>query len=295
MRTWSTGIAVSLLLTLCTLLLAAPLVLLGLIRLLPVPALRDACAQGAMWTAEVWVEIGRRLFASLTPTVWDVRGEYRLRRDVSYLIVCNHQSWVDIPALLQAFNRQTPFFKFFVKQELAWIPLLGLAFWALDYPFMKRYSKARLARQPHLRERDLDSTRRACAKFRRHPVTVVNYVEGTRFTPAKHARQQSPYRYLLKPKAGGVALVLNTLDDRLEALLDVTVLYPGPRAPGFWALLSGQVPRVTVEIRARPLDPALCRGDYQHDAAFRQRVQDWLSTLWQEKDARIARYRETGD
>ena len=220
--------------------------------------------------------------------MWDIRGGEGLRRDRSYLVVSNHQSWVDIPALVQAFNRKTPYFKFFLKQELIWVPFLGLAFWALDYPFMKRYSKAYLARHPEMAGQDLEITKRACARFKDLNVTVVNYLEGTRFTAAKQAQQGSPYQHLLKPKAGGVAFTLATLGPQLDALLDVTLVYPGQRAPGFWKLISGQVPKVIMDIRTRELDPALWAGDYQGDAELRQYVQAWVSQLWEDKDTRIA-------
>ncbi|MDV7211818.1 acyltransferase [Azotobacter beijerinckii] len=292
MRPLLTALGVLLLLLIDTLLMIVPLLLLALLRLLlPGRRLRAACGRGVMWCAEHWVTIGKRIFARLLPTVWDIRGSAGLRRDRSYLLVCNHQSWVDIPALLEAFSGRVPFFKFFLKQELIWIPLLGLAFWALDYPFMKRHAKAYLERHPEKRGEDLEITRRACARFRDIPVTLVNYLEGTRFTPLKHARQASPYRYLLRPKAGGVAFALASLGPRLDALLDVTLVYPGRRIPGFWLLISGQVARVIVDIQTRELDPRLWQGDYQDDAQFRQYVQDWVSRLWEEKDARIARLR----
>jgi hypothetical protein len=131
-----------------------------------------------------------------------------LRTDTSYLVISNHQSWVDIPALIQALNRRTPFFKFFLKKELIWVPFLGLAWWALDYPFMKRYSKAFLAKHPELAGQDLKITKEACELFKRQPVTVVNYLEGTRFNETKRKQQGSPFKRLLKPKAGGVAFVL---------------------------------------------------------------------------------------
>ncbi|SFB46983.1 acyltransferase [Azotobacter beijerinckii] len=294
MRPLLTALGVLLLLLIDTLLMIVPLLLLALLRLLlPGRRLRAACGRGVMWCAERWVTIGKRIFARLLPTVWDIRGSAGLRRDRSYLLVCNHQSWVDIPALLEAFSGRVPFFKFFLKQELIWIPLLGLAFWALDYPFMKRHSKAYLERHPEKRGEDLEITRRACARFRDIPVTLVNYLEGTRFTPLKHQQQASPYRYLLRPKAGGVAFALASLGPRLDALLDVTLVYPGRRIPGFWLLISGQVARVIVDIQTRELDPRLWQGDYQDDAQFRQYVQDWVSRLWEEKDARIARLRGT--
>ncbi|MDH0142145.1 acyltransferase [Aquipseudomonas alcaligenes] len=281
--------SVILLLLLNTLILIGPMMLIALLKLvLPGKALRTACSRGVMWVAETWAEFDKLIFATLTPTVWDIRGGEGLRRDRSYLVVSNHQSWVDIPALVQAFNRKTPYFKFFLKQELIWVPFLGLAFWALDYPFMKRYSKAYLARHPEMAGQDLEITKRACARFKDINVTVVNYLEGTRFTAAKQAQQGSPYQHLLKPKAGGVAFTLATLGPQLDALLDVTLVYPGQRAPGFWKLISGQVPKVIMDIRTRELDPALWAGDYQGDAEFRQYVQSWVSQLWQDKDTRIA-------
>jgi len=177
MRPFITGLSVILLVLLNTLILIGPMLLLALMRLiLPGRRLRLACSRGVMWIAETWAELNKLIFATLTPTVWDIRGGGELRSDTSYLVISNHQSWVDIPALVQAFNRKTPYFKFFLKRELIWVPFLGLAFWALDYPFMKRYSKAFLARNPHMQGQDLLITRRACEKFRDLPVTGVNYL-----------------------------------------------------------------------------------------------------------------------
>ncbi|MCE4068325.1 MULTISPECIES: acyltransferase [Pseudomonas] len=288
-----TGVFASLLLLLNTLILIGPMLLIALLKLIvPGQAAKDACSRGVMWIAETWAEIDKAIFALLTPTVWDIRGSAQLRGDTSYLVISNHQSWVDIPALVQAFNRKTPYFKFFLKKELIWVPFLGLAFWALDYPFMKRYSKAFLEKHPELKGKDLEITKAACEKFKRMPVTVVNYLEGTRFTPAKQAQQQSPYQNLLKPKAGGVAFVLAALGEQLDTLLDVTLVYPkGPR-PGFWDLLCGRVPRVIVDIQAREIDPALWQGDYENDPEFRQYVQNWVSQLWEQKDQRIEQLRQ---
>ncbi|MGR1220763.1 acyltransferase [Metapseudomonas otitidis] len=292
MRALLTGITTILLVLINTLALIGPMLLIALLKLvLPGQALKDACSRAVMGIAEAWAENCKRIFALLTPTRWDIRGGEGLRNDTSYLVVSNHQSWVDIPALVQAFNRKAPYFKFFLKQELIWVPFIGLAFWALDYPFMKRYSKAFLAKHPEMKGKDLEITKAACEKFKRLPVTVVNYLEGTRFTPAKQAQQGSPYRYLLKPKAGGVAFVLATLGEQLDAILDVTLIYPGQQVPGFWALVSGQVPWVIVDIQTRDLDPSLWQGDYENDPVFRQHLQDWVSRLWSEKDARIHQLR----
>lgn len=291
MRRLLTGILTTILLLLNTVVLICPLLVFALLKLVLPGRWRDYASAAVMWVAEAWSEIDKAIFALCIPTQWDIRGVESLRKDTSYLAVSNHQTWVDIPALIESLNRRTPFFKFFLKKELIWVPLLGLAWWGLDYPFMKRYSKAFLEKHPELKGKDLEITKAACELFKRQPVTVVNYLEGTRFTEAKRQAQQSPYRYLLKPKAGGVAFVLAALGEQLDALLDVTIVYPGNKAPGFWDLLNGSISRVIIDIQVRELDPALWAGDYENDQAFRQAVQAWVNQLWIEKDQRIEQLR----
>jgi len=287
MRRLLTGILTTTLLLLNTVVLICPLLVFALLKLVLPGRGRDYASWAVMWVAETWSEIDKAIFALCIPTNWDIRGVENLRKDTSYLAVSNHQTWVDIPALIESLNRRTPFFKFFLKKELIWVPLLGLAWWGLDYPFMRRYSKAFLEKHPELKGKDLEITKAACELFKRQPVTVVNYLEGTRFTEAKRQEQQSPYRYLLKPKAGGVAFVLAALGEQLDALLDVTIVYPGNQAPGFWALLNGSISRVIIDIQVRELDPALWAGDYENDPEFRQTVQAWVNQLWAAKDQRI--------
>ncbi|WP_087501985.1 acyltransferase [Pseudomonas sp. SID14000] len=291
MRRLLTGILTTALLLLNTLMLIGPLLVFALLKLVLPGRGRDYASWMVMWVAETWSEIDKAIFALCIPTKWDIRGVENLRKDTSYLAVSNHQTWVDIPALIESLNRRTPFFKFFLKKELIWVPLLGLAWWGLDYPFMKRYSKAFLEKHPELKGKDLEITKAACELFKRQPVTVVNYLEGTRFTEAKRQQQQSPYRYLLKPKAGGVAFVLAALGEQLDALLDVTIVYPGNKAPGFWDLLNGSISRVIIDIRVRELNPVLWAGDYENDPEFRQTVQAWVNQLWVEKDQRIEQLR----
>ena len=197
-----TGVITAILLLLNTLVLIGPMMLVALLKvILPGARARQICSSVVMGIAETWAEICKGIFALMTPTQWDIRGVEDLRSDTSYLVVSNHQSWVDIPALVQAFNRKTPYFKFFLKKELIWVPFLGLAFWALDYPFMKRYSKAFLDKNPHLKGKDLEITRQACEKFQGIPVTVVNFLEGTRFTAEKHRDQQPPPSLATPPHA----------------------------------------------------------------------------------------------
>ena len=271
-----------------TLLHALPLLLLAAVKLaLPWAAARRRQSHVLVWLAESWVSANSALLRALTPTRWRIEGVEGLSRDGWYLVLANHQSWVDIPVLQHVLNRRAPFLKFFLKQRLIWVPVLGLAWWALDFPFMRRYPRELLERRPQLRGRDLESTRRACAKFRWMPVSVTNFVEGTRLTDAKHANQDSPYRHLLRPRAGGVGFVLGAMGDSLRSLLDVTIAYPGGR-PTMADLLSGRVEEIVVHVRERPIPRDLAGGDYENDPAFRLRLQDWLNGIWAEKDDVLA-------
>jgi 1-acyl-sn-glycerol-3-phosphate acyltransferase len=122
------------------------------------------------------------------------------------------------------------------------------------------------------------------------PVSVMNFVEGTRFTPTKHEQQGSPFANLLKPKAGGIAFVLDAMGPALHSILDVTIVYPDGR-PTMLDLFANRVREVRVNIRERPIPAELLGGDYQNDPAFRERIQNWLNDVWLEKDRLIAQLR----
>jgi len=279
-----------LLITANTVLHVPPLLLVALLKaLLPLRPIRRACDWVLMAIAASWISANTRMIRAFTRTRMVVDIEADLRTDGHYLVLANHQTWVDIPMLQAALNRRAPFLRFFLKSQLFWVPLLGLAWWALDFPFMKRYSKQQLEKRPELAGRDVEATRRACAKFMHIPVAVMNFVEGTRFTPAKHDKQQSPFVHLLKPKAGGVAFVIDAMGRALQSILDVTIVYPGHRgAPTMLDLFADRIREVRIQIRERPIPQELLGGDYQNDPAYRERVQGWLNEIWFEKDRLIA-------
>ncbi|MFO1494069.1 MAG: acyltransferase [Lysobacterales bacterium] len=269
------------------------LLIVALLKLLlPIPAWRRLCSRAILAIAENWIDINSGLIRLFTRADWQISGEEHLRKDGWYLVLSNHQSWVDILVLQRLCNHRIPFLKFFLKSELIWVPFLGLAWWALDFPFMKRYSRAELERHPEKRGTDVEATRRACAKFAELPVSVMNFVEGTRYTEAKHARQQSPFKHLLRPKAGGVAFVLETMGEMLQAIIDITIVYPDGR-PTLVDLLSGRVHRVRIDIQRRPIPAHLLGGHYETDPRHKTAFQEWINMLWQEKDARIGGMRQS--
>lgn len=266
---------------------ATPLYCVTLAKLvLPLPAWRRRCSAALVRIAERWIDGNSRILAWTQAIRWDVRGLEGLRQNRWYLVASNHCSSVDILVLQRVFNRRIPFIKFFIKQELLYVPILGLAWWALDFPFMQRYSAAQLARRPDLRGRDLETTRQACRRYLYQPSTILNFLEGTRVTERKRTAQASPYQHLLPPKAGGVALVIAAMGDQLHALLDVTLVYPQQRA-GFWDLLSGRIRQVIVQVNEIAIPSEFAHGDYAADAQFRERFQAWVRELWEAKDALI--------
>ncbi len=255
---------------------------------LPLASLRLRLSVLLTRIAESWVGTNAALMRWFTPTRIEVHGAPQLDPRASYLVLCNHQSWADIPVLQAVFNRRIPLLRFFLKQELIWVPILGLAWWALDFPFMQRHSRAKLLRNPALRTQDLEATRAACAKFARIPVSIMNFVEGTRFTVEKHARQAPPFQHLLRPRAGGVAAVLDAMGDKLQTVLDVTLVYCDPR-PTLAMLLAGRLHRIEVHVTERTVPAELIRGgDYEGDGHYRSHCQRWINALWAQKDALIA-------
>lgn len=249
----------------------------------PIPAWRKWTSRAMTALAEGWIGTNNALFRAMGALPLDTRGFEGLSTRDWYLVVSNHRSWVDILVLQAVFNRRIPFLKFFLKQQLIWVPFLGVAWWALDFPFMRRYSPAYLEKHPEHRGKDLEVTRRACGKFRVIPTSVMNFVEGTRYTSQKHAALDSPYRNLLPPRPGGVSFVLSAMGGTLHSMLDVTIVYTSG-TPSLWDLCCGRVSTVIVDLRRRAIEAWIAAGDYAGDPAFRERFKTWLGGIWADKD-----------
>lgn len=233
-----------------------------------------------------WVSVNNFIIWLTTKTQWEIRGNGEIDTKGWYLLICNHQSWLDIIVLQTTFNKRAPMLKFFMKKELLWtLPIAGLACWAMGFPFMERYSKDYLKKHPEKAGRDIENTRRACEKFKQTPMTIVNFIEGTRFTKEKKQRQNSPYEFLLKPKAGGAAFTLEAMKEHLKTVINTTIIYPDPNT-NFWRFMCGKVKKIIVCYEIIPVDK-VPMGDYFNDQAYRVQFQRWLNYLWSEKDQLI--------
>lgn len=282
------GVVNALLLAINTIVCCTPLFVVALFKFcLPFAAAQRVTDELMRHIHEAWVGNNKRWMNSARVD-WQVTGLQGLDYQHSYLVTSNHQSWVDILVLQYVLNRRVRPLKFFIKQALIWVPVIGLAWWALGFPFMKRYTKAYLARHPEKKGKDLATTRATCAKFRGKPTGIFNFVEGTRFTQAKHDQQQSPFRHLLKPRAGGMAFVLDAMGEQLQSLVNVTIYYPGA-TPGFWDLLCARVQTVVAHFEELPIPRQFIGKSYDGDEAYRQEFQQWINGLWSEKDERLER------
>lgn len=259
-----------------------PIVLISFIKLIPISSLRTATSHVLDFCASAWISVNGVIERCLHPVKIELSGDTDFSTKEWYMVIANHQSWVDILILQRVFNRKIPFLKFFLKQELIFVPILGLAWWALDFPFMRRYSTAELRKNPKLKGKDIEITRKACAKFKAKPVSVMNFVEGTRFSKAKHQKQNSQFQHLLKPKAGGMAFALSAMGEQIHKLVDVSIYYPDT-VPSYWDYLTGKLPSVKVHIKVSDIDPAM-RGDYMNDRDFKISFQEQLNQIWLTKD-----------
>ena len=280
------GLTVGTVITGSTFFHGPPVLALGLTKLFKQSSKVD---EANIQITNSWLSVNNWLIDHVLPnTQWDISIDENLQLSMQgrYLMTCNHQSWVDTTVNQYFGLTRMPLTRFFTKWELIFIPFVGQAFKILGFPMMKRHSKAQIAKKPELKDRDMEEARKACQQLLSQPFTLLNYLEGTRFTQEKHDQQQSPYQHLLKPKAGGLALALNILGDQIDALVDMTIVYPDG-VPGYSEFWLGEVPRIAVNLRKIHIPDWVLGGNYEDDAEYRERFQQWVHELWLEKDQLI--------
>ncbi len=273
-----------------TLIWLLPILLFSFLKaLLPITGWQKLMSYLLDTMASNWVAVNSIIQDLFTHVDYQQTGLEKLDINDWYLVVSNHQSWVDILVLQRVLHGKIPFLKFFLKKELIYVPFLGLAWWALDFPFMKRFSREFLEKNPHLKGKDIETTRIACEKFKHKPVSVMNFLEGTRFTASKQQKQGAEFNHLLKPKAGGIAFVLDAMRDHLTTIVNVTIDYP-QGIPSFIDFVQGKVKKVNVSVETIPIDEQIS-GDYFNDAQYKEGFQQWVNQLWCAKDQQLAEMR----
>ena len=292
---WLRGLLSVIGLTLSAILIPAGIALFGLLRLLvPIKAWQTGCYKIMNLLPTLWTDSNNFVLRLFNRISWHVEGAQGLDSKAWYFLVSNHSSWNDIFVLYAAFNRKAPPLKFFLKQQLIWVPFIGLACKALHFPFMYRHSKTYLKKHPEKKGKDIEATKKSCQLFKHHPSTIILFPEATRFTPEKQQAQDAPYQHLLRPKGSMLSLSLSLLGrEYIKQLIDVTISYDRPQ-PSFWDLCCGRVKHITVKVKCLDLPDNLVhlpagKSEMRQQAQLRKNAQGWLDTLWQEKDAILAK------
>jgi 1-acyl-sn-glycerol-3-phosphate acyltransferase len=264
-----------------------PILFIGCFKLMPNQRWRTLCTQAVDKIATVWCSFNNFYVDTIQKLKLEVTGLENLDLNSWYLVVANHQSWLDIVILHRLFNRKIPVLKFFIKDQLKWVPFLGFSWWAMGCPFMKRYSKEYLAKKPHKKGKDLISTRKAIEAFKKTPASVMTFIEGTRFTASKKQKQKSPYEYLLRPKAGGISFIISTMGQQISSILDVTIVY-SEEQHSLWDFLSSNVRSAKIFIRQIPIPPQFITAQLLENQQMHHEFKEWLNEQWAEKDRLIS-------
>lgn len=293
LSSWLSGVIACSILILSTTFFFIPILLLGILKLFPHPKWRALCTRCIDQMVVFWCDLNQlyvNKILKVKPTIINFEA---LDPKAWYLVVANHQSWLDIVILQCLFNRKIPILKFFIKDQLKWVPLLGFAWWAMGCPFMKRYSKNYLEKNPHKQGKDIAATRKAIDVFKQHPSTVMNFIEGTRFTPQKKYAQNSPYHHLLKPKAGGISFVLGNMPQQMSHLLDVTIVYNQPKH-SLWDFMCRRLKDITIHVRSIAIPQQFLSPQILSDEHLKLTFREWLNEEWLEKDRLIGEIKARG-
>ncbi|RBP82430.1 acyltransferase [Marinomonas rhizomae] len=239
-----------------------------------------------------WVASCEWWFQNLLGIRWELDETMKADFEHWHLLIANHRSWVDVFVIFAQLKGRRPLPRVFMKQALIWLPFVGSAAYIMGFPFMKRYTRSQIQKKPKLAGKDLATTKRSCSRLLRRPNSIMSFVEGTRFTEEKHQQQASPYHYLLKPKAGGISFIVQTMPERIKSITDINVLYEQKTITG-WDLLCGRIGQVKVMVREVALPDIMLVPEYQAAGRDREHFFTWFNLYWHDKDIRMSHQLDT--
>lgn len=277
-------------LSVVTLVLSLPILLLSIVRfILPVKPVIAFVDGVNLLIFRMWGANNAFLIWLTNKVEWDIQGNDIEKIKGSCIIISNHVSWADIVMLNHVYRGKIPITKFFLKQNLIFIPILGLVCYSIGMPFLKRYSRNQLLKNPALKNKDIDSTKKACNRLLTSPSTLVNFVEGTRYTKEKALKQKTPYKNLMPPKTTSLGVALEMIGGHVDCMLNTTMLYPGATGNIFYKLLSGRLKKFVARVEV--IDTETIKrdlvGNYLEDKQFKHAFTMKLRDIWQKKDDEI--------
>ena len=281
------GIISSTILIVNTLILAILMIPLGIIKfLIPIKNLRASFTKIIIKIGEIWISVNSLWVIKLHKPNLEIHGQENLDGNSWFLSTSNHQSAADIFIVQLITNRKIPMLKFFIKYELIYVPIIGICWWALDMPFLKRYTQEQIKRNPKLEGRDYKKMKKSLEHYSLHPVSIFSYAEGTRFSKEKHINQNSKFSHLLKPKEGGLAIALSNVN-KIKELIDITIIYDSDNL-GFWNYLCGNIKNIKIFISKTKIPSKYLIDTLITNNELRSDFKLWLYDRWAEKDVLIS-------
>lgn len=254
------------------------------LSLVLVPFSRRAFRRLNRWCANTWwgwcVICGERIIGTRLVVTGD---DVPLAENA--LVVVNHQQMADIPAIM-AFARSKKRLgdlKWFVKRKLKHVPGLGWGMSYLNCLFVRRDWAA---------DREMIGRTFATIVRERIPLWLVSFVEGTRFSKEKLARNREfaqkagiePTRHVLVPRTKGFAASIQGLGEHISAVYDLTIGYVD-EIPTLWQYICGRVRHIHLHVRRFPVDQL---------PKLEAELAQWLQDRYQEKDRLMAYFLQGG-
>ena len=229
--------------------------------LMPTPILSRACFFIVDLVYRVAVKVDSFWMRKVVGIDLIIKGEVNNHK--SPVVICNHQSWFDIPLLQEVITGNGPIIKFLIKRELVWVPIIGWICLALDFPRLHRGKNANTG------ENDFSIIRKASKSHGNESGALLIFPEGTRFTEQKKIAQDAPYRNLLKPRSGGLEMIKKHAASDTP-LVDITIDYH-QKGVHIWNCLHGVPNKITITFEHFKL-------------AEIEDIGGWLNERWREKD-----------
>ena len=127
------------------------LLLVGIARItIPIEPWRKTCTAYTIFIGESCIALNYLWIKLLHRPTFEIQGLKNIDKSSWYVATSNHQSWADILVLQAVTNRKIPLIRFFMKDTLKWIPIVWIVGWALDMPFLKRYSEEKIKKKPFI-------------------------------------------------------------------------------------------------------------------------------------------------